>query len=162
MIIIGLDPGLRFTGWGVIENVGNTLSYIASGVVAVKEKQDLATRLGDIHKGVTEVIKKYNPDEAAIEETFVNKNPLTTLRLGQARGAVMLAPALLDIPVFEYSPNLIKKTVVGTGHAEKTQIQTMVKHLLPKSNETNPDANDALAICICHAYHALSRKLQGL
>ncbi len=162
MRVIGFDPGLRFTGWGVIEYANNTLSYVASGVIKSNEKEDLAHRIATLHKEATLVINQYNPDESAIEETFVNKNPLTTLRLGQARGAVLLAPALLDIPVFEYSPNLIKKTVVGTGHAEKIQIQTMVKHLLPKSNEKNPDANDALAVCICHAYHGLSRRLKTL
>ncbi len=162
MRIIGFDPGLRFTGWGVIENVGNAITYIASGVISVKEKQELAIRIAEIHKEATKIIKEYNPEQAAVEETFVNKNPLTTLRLGQARGAVLLAPALLEIPVFEYSPNLIKKTVVGTGHAEKNQIQTMIKHLLPKSNETNPDANDALAVCVCHAYHGFSRKLNSM
>lgn len=162
MIVIGLDPGLRFTGWGVIENINNKISYIASGVISSSEKDSLAIRIADIHKGVTQILQLYRPEQAAIEETFVNKNPLTTLRLGQARGAVMLAPALLEIPVFEYSPNLIKKTVVGTGHAEKIQVQAMVKMLLPKSNEKNPDANDALAISICHAYHSFSRKLAKL
>ncbi len=162
MRIIGLDPGLRFTGWGIIENSGNSISYVASGVVASKDKEDLAHRIAFLHRGITDIIKLYQPDEAGIEETFVNKNPLTTLRLGQARGAVLLAPALLEIPVFEYSPNLIKKTVVGTGHADKDQIQAMVKRLLPKSNETNPDANDALAVAICHAYHGFSRKLKTL
>ena len=162
MRILGLDPGLKHTGWGVVDNISNRLSYVASGVITSDDKLDLAQRIAVLHNGIIGVIKVHSPDEAAIEETFVNKNPLTTLRLGQARGAVLLAPALMELPVYEYSPNLIKKTVVGTGHAEKQQIQAMIKILLPKASEKNADANDALAVAICHAYNALNRKLKGL
>ncbi len=161
--IIGLDPGLRHTGWGVIELEGNKLSYVADGAVHSVNDDDLATRLLQIHQQILAVLEEYKPDEAAIEETFVNKDARATLKLGQARGVVMLAPTLLKISVAEYAPNVIKKTVVGNGHAEKNQVKHMVKILLPRAELKTADSIDALAIAICHAQHrgvkALAEKL---
>jgi len=156
MRLIGLDPGLRITGWGVVEAEGNRLSYVACGVVRSDENLSLAERLTMLYTGITAVLKQYAPDEAAIEETFVNRNPTSTLKLGQARGVVMLAPALLGLPVAEYPPNLIKKTVVGTGHAAKQQVGLMVRALLPGADPEIADAADALAVAICHAHHRAS------
>jgi len=156
MRLIGLDPGLRVSGWGVVEAEGNSLRYVACGVVRSDETLSLAERLVMLHEGVLDVLKLYTPDEAAIEETFVNRNPVSTLKLGQARGAIMLAPALLGLRVAEYTPNLIKKTVVGTGHAAKEQVGLMVRMLLPGSNPATADAADALAIAICHARYRAS------
>ncbi|OPZ78861.1 MAG: Crossover junction endodeoxyribonuclease RuvC [Alphaproteobacteria bacterium ADurb.Bin438] len=158
MIILGLDPGLRNTGYGLIEKSGNSLKFITSGVIHSTDSLTLDKRLLELFNGVTEVIKKYNPNHIAIEETFVNVNPKSTLKLGQARGAVILASAYNGVDVFEYSPNLIKKTVVGVGHADKTQVQMMVKVLLPQSGKQTKDSADALAIAICHA-HTYNRKL---
>ncbi len=151
--IIGIDPGLRHTGWGIIEADGTRLSYVADGAVHSVNEDDLATRLLQIHQQVLAVLNEFKPDEAAIEETFVNKDARATLKLGQARGVVMLAPVLLKIPVAEYAPNVIKKTVVGTGHAEKDQVKHMVKILLPRAQLNTADSIDALAIAICHAQH---------
>lgn len=151
--IIGLDPGLRRTGWGVIDSDGVRLAYVASGVIAAPVEEDLAYRLRAIFEGVAGVIGGFKPREAAVEETFVNENPRSTLKLGQARGAVMLAPAMAGIAVVEYPPNLIKKSVTGMGHAEKRQIQAMIGFLLPKARFENADEADALAIAICHANH---------
>lgn len=150
--ILGLDPGLRKTGWGLIVAEGQRLSYVASGAVTSDDALSLAERLKQIHLGVIEVLEGYTVDEAAIEETFVNKNPASTLKLGQARGAVMLAPALKGISVAEYAPNQIKKSVVGVGHADKTQIHTMIKVLLPLAKPETADAADALAVAITHAH----------
>ena len=155
--IIGLDPGLRRTGWGVVESDGVRLTYIASGVIAVPTDDDLAYRLCNLFQSVTSVIKSWTPAEAAVEETFVNENPRSTLKLGQARGAVMLAPAVLGLRVGEYTPNLIKKSVTGTGHAEKKQIQAMISFLLPKARFESADEADALAIAITHAHHRAAR-----
>lgn len=152
MRLIGLDPGLRTTGWGVIEVEGNRLSFIGEGIIETNAKLSLAQRLGELFNGVSGVIRKYNPVEAAVEETFVNANPASTLKLGQARGVVLLAPAMAGLVVAEYSPNMVKKSVVGSGHAAKEQVQMMVKTLLPKATFTNADAADALAIAICHAH----------
>ena len=154
--IIGIDPGLRRTGWGVIESDGVRLSYVASGYVSSDNDDVLAYRLREIFEGVTSVIASFKPREAAVEETFVNNNPRATLKLGQARGMALLAPALKGLRVAEYPPNLIKKSVVGAGHAEKQQIQMMVKLLLPKAKFENADEADALAIAICHANHRSS------
>jgi crossover junction endodeoxyribonuclease RuvC len=151
--IIGIDPGLRNTGWGVIEAEGSRLSYIADGTVHSDADAPLATRLLQIHAQLAEVLKSFMPDEAAIEETFVNKDARATLKLGQARGAAMLAPAMAGISVAEYAPNVVKKSVVGAGHAEKDQMKHMVKILLPRAEMNTADSTDALAIAICHAHH---------
>ena len=151
--IIGIDPGLRNTGWGVIEQEGPRLIYIADGSVHSEADRPLAERLLQIHQQLLEVLRSFSPDEAAIEETFVNRDARATLKLGQARGAVMLAPASLAIPVCEYAPNVIKKSVVGAGHADKDQVKHMVKILLPKAQLNSADSIDALAIAICHAHH---------
>ena len=154
--IIGIDPGLRRTGWGVIESDGVRLAYVDSGYVASDGDDVLAYRLREIFQGITSVIASFKPREAAVEETFVNNNPRATLKLGQARGMALLAPAMKGLTVAEYPPNLIKKSVVGAGHAEKRQVQLMVKMLLPKANFQNADEADALAIAICHANHRSS------
>src|SRR5258708_5824463 len=154
MRLLGLDPGLRHTGWGVIEAAGNRLVHVADGVVHSDGKQSLAERLVALFRQLNEILDRYQPDEAAVEETFVNKNPSSTLKLGVARGVVLLAPAERGIPVAEYSTNLIKKSVVGAGHADKVQIQMMVRRLLPGCTIASPDAADALAVAICHAHHA--------
>ncbi len=153
MRIIGIDPGLQRTGWGVIEARDNRLSFVAEGTVTSKPKTDLADRLLELHDGLVGVIETWAPIEAAVEETFVNKNPTSTLKLGQARGIALLVPARMGLSVGEYTPNLVKKTVVGAGHAAKEQIQMMVKTLLPGSGNAGPDAADALAVAICHAHH---------
>ena len=151
--IIGIDPGLRNTGWGVIEADGTRLSYVADGSVHSDADAPLATRLLQIHTQLVEILLRHAPDEAAIEETFVNKDARATLKLGQARGAAMLAPALVGISVAEYAPNVVKKSVVGAGHAEKDQVKHMVKVLLPRAELNSADSVDALAIAICHAHH---------
>jgi crossover junction endodeoxyribonuclease RuvC len=150
--IIGLDPGLRNAGWGVIDSEGSRLVHVADGVVRADPTLSTAERLNIIYKALVEINGEYRPDEAAVEETFVSKDARATLKLGQARGIAMLAPAAAGIPVFEYAPNQIKKTVVGVGHAEKSQIHHMLKMLLPKAKPKSPDAADALAIAICHAH----------
>lgn len=151
--VLGLDPGLRFTGWGLIESIDNRLRFLGAGRIAVPENMDMAQRLAFLHQALQELLVELKPDSAAVEETFSNSNPKSTLKLGMARGVVLLAPALLNIPVGEYAATTIKKTVVGTGHADKTQIQHMVKMLLPQAQFDSPDAADALAIAICHAHH---------
>lgn len=157
MRILGLDPGLRVTGWGVVEAVGNRLSHVADGTVTSDAGADLAVRLAQLHDGVMAVIDRYHPAEAAVEETFVNKNPISTLKLGQARGVVLLAPARCGLAVAEYTPNAIKKAVVGRGHAEKAQVALMVRTLLPGAAPARADAADALAVAICHAHLRASR-----
>ena len=151
--IIGIDPGLRRTGWGVIETLGNSLVFIACGTVASDERADLASRLCQLHEGISAVIHAYRPHEAAVEATFVNKDPVSTRKLWQARGIAMLVPAQAGLPVAEYAPNAVKKSVIGVGHADKVQIQMMVKVLLPKADFKGADAADALAIAICHAHN---------
>lgn len=160
--IIGLDPGLRNTGWGVIEAEGTRLIYVADGAVHSDAEAPFAERLLQIHEQVLRVLKEFTPDEAAIEETFVNMDARATLKLGQARGAVMLAPAALRIPVAEYAPNQVKKSVVGAGHAEKQQVKHMVKVLLPKAALKTADSTDALAIAICHAHHRGAKNLAAV
>jgi crossover junction endodeoxyribonuclease RuvC len=150
--LLGLDPGLRLTGWGVIDVDGNRLRHVAHGVVKVAADRPLAERLNELFEGVAAVIAAQQPAEAAVEETFVNVNPASTLKLGQARGVVMLAPAQAGLPVFEYAANLVKKSVTGAGHADKRQIAMMVGRLLP-GVEATADAADALAVAICHAHH---------
>jgi crossover junction endodeoxyribonuclease RuvC len=157
MRLIGLDPGLRLTGWGVIDVEGNRLRHVAHGVVKVAHDQSLAERLSALFEGVAAVVAEQRPTEAAVEETFVNVNPGSTLKLGQARGVVMLAPARAGLPVFEYATNLVKKSVVGAGHADKRQIAMMVGRLLPGVVAT-ADAADALAVAICHAHHRATAK----
>ena len=157
--ILGIDPGLRRTGWGVIESDGNRLIYVGCGSVETSELLPLASRLLLIHQGLSQVLAEFMPVEAAIEQTFVNKDGVATLKLGQARGIAMLAPALVGIAVAEYAPNQVKKTVVGAGHADKAQIQMMIKILLPKAVPDSPDAADALAIAITHAHHRKSAAL---
>lgn len=152
--LIGLDPGLRNTGWGIIDVDGNRLKHVADGTVRPDPKQDLASRLRDLHEGLARVLADFAPDEAAVEETFVNKNATSTLKLGEARGVVVLAPALAGLRVAEYSANRVKKSVVGAGHATKEQVQMMVGRLLPGCRFSGPDAADALAVAICHAHFA--------
>ncbi|MEO1695529.1 MAG: crossover junction endodeoxyribonuclease RuvC [Pseudomonadota bacterium] len=151
--IIGIDPGLRQTGWGLIESDGVRLRHIASGRISPPTSVPLSDRLRTIFDELTEIIVFHGPDEAAVEETFVNDNPRSTLKLGQARGAAVLAPACRGLTVGEYAPNLIKKSIVGAGHADKRQITAMVGFLLPKAVIASADEADALAIAICHANH---------
>lgn len=161
MRILGLDPGLRHTGWGIIEARGNRLSFIADGVVEPDPKLSLAERLRVLFDGVQELVARYAPHECAIEETFVNQNPTSTLKLGHARAAVMLPPAAAGIVVAEYKPNLVKKSVVGAGHAGKGQVAAMMRVLLPGSRAGSADAADALAVAICHAHHRASALARG-
>jgi crossover junction endodeoxyribonuclease RuvC len=151
--ILGIDPGLRHTGWGVIDIEGNRLSFVACGSVATEDKAPLAIRLLAIHDGLASIIERYSPAEAAVEATFVNKDATATLKLGQARGIAMLVPARGGIEVAEYAPNLVKKTIVGAGHSDKAQIRMMIGVLLPKADPKSDDAADALAIAVCHAHH---------
>jgi crossover junction endodeoxyribonuclease RuvC len=154
--ILGIDPGLRRTGWGVVEVAGNRLSFVACGLIEPAENDGLAARLVAIHDGLTRVIAAYAPDEAAVEATFVNKDAAATLKLGQARGIALLVPGQAGIPVAEYAPNAVKKSIVGAGHGEKAQIRMMVGVLLPRATPTSEDAADALAIAVCHAHHRQS------
>lgn len=151
--LLGLDPGLRVTGWGIIAADGNRLRHVADGIVAASTMGTLAERLAQLYRGLEGVITTHRPDEVAVEETFVNRNPASTLKLGQARGVVLLVPALASLPVFEYSANLIKKSLVGTGHATKDQVMMMVRTLLPGAGVETADAADALAVAVCHAHH---------
>jgi len=157
MRLIGLDPGLRLTGWGVIDVEGNRLRHVAHGVIRVAVEGSLAVRLSGLFEAIAAVVAEQKPNEAAVEETFVNVNPGSTLKLGQARGVVMLAPARAGLPVFEYAANLVKKSVTGAGHADKRQIAMMVGRLLP-GVEATADAADALAVAICHAHHRATAK----
>ncbi|MDP6602586.1 MAG: crossover junction endodeoxyribonuclease RuvC [Rhodospirillales bacterium] len=153
MRILGLDPGLRATGWGIIETDGNRLRHVGNGDVATDGRRTLAERLVQLFEGLADLIARYQPVEAAIEETFVNMNPASTLKLGQARGVGMLAAAHGGLRVVEYSPRLVKKTIVGTGKAAKVQVEAMVRTLLPGCAVAGSDAADALAVAICHAHH---------
>ena len=159
--LIGIDPGLRCTGWGVIECEGPRLIHVANGTVTSTQQASLAERLVELHVGLAEVIAAYRPAEAAVEMTFVNKDATATLKLGHACGIALLVPAAAGIAVAEYAPNLVKKSVVGTGHADKAQIRAMVAILLPRSNATSADAADALAIAITHAHHRAATMLDG-
>ncbi len=158
--ILGIDPGLRHTGWGIVECTGSRLAFLACGSVHSNDKLEMADRLRQLHEGLGEVIHLHRPDEAAVEETFVNRDPQSALKLGQARGIALLAPSLAGIRVAEYAANLIKKTVVGSGHADKQQIAMMVKVLLPRSDAGSADAADALAVAICHAQHRGARDMR--
>lgn len=160
--IIGIDPGLRRTGWGVIETIGNSLRFVASGTVISDGDLDLASRLCQLHDGLAEVVHSYQPDEAAVEQTFVNKDAVATLKLGQARGVVMLVPARAGLPVSEYAPNAVKKAVIGVGHGEKQQIHMMLKILMPKAEFKGNDAADALAIAICHAHNRGGHRMRQI
>jgi crossover junction endodeoxyribonuclease RuvC len=157
--IIGIDPGLRRTGWGVVESDGVRLSYVASGLITSEAEDDLAYRLRAIYLGLIDVLSSHKPQEAAVEETFVNKDARATLKLGQARGMALLAPAQKGLRVAEYPPNVIKKTVTGTGHGEKRQVAAMIGFLLPKARFESADEADALAIAICHASHRASAQM---
>jgi crossover junction endodeoxyribonuclease RuvC len=159
--ILGIDPGLRRTGWGVIAIEGNRLMFLACGSVATQDGAGLAIRLLAIHDGLRRVVDAHAPDEAAVEATFVNKDAAATLKLGQARGIAMLVPAISGLPVAEYAPNLVKKTIIGVGHGEKAQIRMMLGVLLPKADPRTHDAADALAIAITHAHHRQSVLLRA-
>jgi crossover junction endodeoxyribonuclease RuvC len=159
--ILGIDPGLRKTGWGLVVAEGSRLSFAACGSVTSSDGRSLAERLRQLHDGLAQVIAETLPDEVAVEETFVNRDPQSAMKLGQARGIALLVPALAGLPVAEYAANLVKKTVVGTGHAEKPQVLAMVRVLLPKATPTSEDAADALAIAITHAHHRAARALQA-
>jgi len=151
--LIGLDPGLRKTGWGIIDVDGPRLSHVANGVIHSDDKCTLPERLVQLYDGLTSVIADWEPNSAAVEETFVNKNPTSTLKLGQARGVILLVPSMAGIPVAEYTPNHIKKSVVGSGHAAKEQVHAMLKVLLPAVKINGEDAGDALSVAICHAHN---------
>jgi len=159
--ILGIDPGLRRTGWGVIESAGNRLTYVACGSVEPDTRMELAQRLVGIHDGLAAILAQFAPDEAAVEQTFVNRDAAATLKLGQARGIAMLVPARAGVSVAEYAPNLVKKTIVGAGHAEKAQIRMMIGMLLPKADPQSDDAADALAIAVTHAHHRASAVLKA-
>ena len=159
--ILGLDPGLRHTGWGLIEVEGQAFRYLGSGVISPSAKEEMrALRLAELFGKLIDILKQTEPDEAVVEETFVNKNPASTLKLGMARGVVLLAPAHKGVPVFEYTANQVKKSVVGSGHADKTQVLYMVRRMLPLvPADLRADASDALAVALCHAHHRLIHSL---
>ena len=157
--ILGLDPGLRRTGWGVVVAEGARLSHVAHGVIAPDDRMGLAERLLVLFQGVGEIIARYQPDEAAIEETFMTANGSSTLKLGHARAAAMIAPAAAGLPVAEYAAKVVKKAVVGTGGADKTQVAFMIARLLPTAGDPTADAADALAVAICHAHARRARHL---
>jgi crossover junction endodeoxyribonuclease RuvC len=156
MRVIGIDPGLRRTGWGVVDVEGARLRHVANGV-CLSEGADLATRLCSLHAALTAVVRAWAPAAAAVEQTFVNKDAAGTLKLGQARGIALLVPAQAGLAVAEYAPNAVKKVVVGVGHADKRQVEHMVRLQLPGVVIVGPDAADALAIALCHAHHARFR-----
>ena len=158
--ILGIDPGLRRTGWGVVAVEGNRLTFVGCGSLATDDKAALGERLVTLHDELVRVVDAFRPDEAAVEATFVNKDASATLKLGQARGVALLAPASAGIRVAEYAPNLVKKTIVGAGHSDKTQIRMMVGVLLPKADPKSEDAADALAIAVTHAHHRQSVMLK--
>jgi len=159
--LLGIDPGLRFTGWGVIESEGNRLRHVADGVIATDGTAGVPIRLRSLHDALAALMIEWQPEEAAIEETYVNRNGTATLKLGYARGVALLAPALAGIPVSEYAAKSVKLAVVGTGSAEKAQVQMMVRRLLPGAAIRRADAADALAVAICHAHHRASRMAWG-
>ena len=151
--ILGIDPALRKTGWAIIEKNNNSLSFIACGTVKTNDKSSMSDRLSDLHYQLAEVIEEYQPHEAAIEDTFVNNNALSSLKLGQARGAIIVTCAIFDLKISEYASTTIKKTISGVGRADKNQVATMVKYLMPKATFNNADESDAIAIAICHNNH---------
>ena len=155
--LMGIDPGLRFTGWGVIDVHGNRLRHVADGVIATDNTDSVPHRLKSLHDALTLLFREHRPDEAAVEETYVNRNGAATLKLGYARGVALLAPALAGIKVSEYGAMEVKRAVVGTGGASKDQVGMMVRRLLPGADLRRADAADALAVAICHAHHRASR-----
>lgn len=161
MRIIGIDPGLTKTGWGLIESEGNRLTYVSCGLIRTTLTLSLAERLNQIDAGLADILNRFKPDMAAVEETFVNKNAASALKLGQARGVAMVAPARFGIPVSEYPANLVKKSIVGAGHADKGQMGMMIRVLLPSCGDIGEDEADALAVAITHAHHAASKKVYG-
>jgi crossover junction endodeoxyribonuclease RuvC len=160
--IIGIDPGLRRTGWGVIDCDGVRLGFVACGSVVSDEDESLGARLRQIFDGLSRVLAELAPAEAAIEQTFVNRDASATLKLGQARGIALLVPALSGLIIAEYAPNAVKKTVIGTGHGDKGQIRAMVRCLLPRATPDSADAADALAIAITHAHSRSWRRFAVL
>ena len=159
--ILGLDPGLRRTGWGVIRVEGNRLSHLGHGVVVPDEKAPFSERLLALFEGISAVVAEWSPDEAAIEETFMNNNAASALKLGHARAAAMLAPARAGLPVAEYAARLVKKSVVGTGAADKDQVAFMIARILPGSAGASADAADALAVAVAHAHARTRARIQG-
>ena len=160
--IIGIDPGLRRCGWGIVDSDGNRLSFVASGTIMPPVEEGLPIRLRRLFEGLSALIERYRPMEAAVEETFVSAGARSALQLGQARGVALMTPASFGLPVGEYAANLVKKSIVGTGHAEKAQIQMMVRILLPTAEFKGADAADALAIAICHAHHRRPAALRAV
>jgi crossover junction endodeoxyribonuclease RuvC len=154
--IVGIDPGLRRTGWGVVEFAGNRLGFLGCGSVMTRDDDALAARLLTIYDGLMRIFDEFRPDEAAVEVTFVNRDAKATLKLGQARGIAMVVPAKAGVPVAEYAPNLVKKSIVGAGHGDKAQVRMMIGVLLPKADPSSDDAADALAIAVTHAHHRQS------
>jgi len=160
--VLGIDPGLRFTGWGIIESEGSRLRHIADGIIATDGATSVPVRLKVLHDALLELLERLRPDEAAVEETYVNRNGSATLKLGYARGVALLAPALVGVPVAEYAAKTVKMAVVGTGGADKNQVEAMVRRLLPGAALRRADAADALAVAICHAHHRASRLAWGV
>ena len=161
-LLLGIDPGLRFTGWGLVESVGNRLRHVADGVIATDSADSVPVRLCALHQALSALIALHRPDEAAVEETYVNRNGTATLKLGYARGVALLVPALAGITVAEYGAKTVKLAVVGTGGADKDQVGVMVRRLLPGATLKRADAADALAVAICHAHHRASRTAWAL
>src|SRR5262245_50762846 len=159
--ILGIDPGLRRTGWGVIDVTGNRLVFVACGSVQSSERAPLAERLVAVHDGLAEVVEKFAPQEAAVEATFVNKDPASALKLGQARGVALLVPGRAGLSVAEYAPNVVKKSIVGAGHGDKAQVRMMIGVLLPRADPRSEDAADALAVAVTHAHHRQSLILKA-
>ena len=160
-ILLGIDPGLGTTGWGVISADGNRLSHIANGRIVTDTKAPLAARLVELDRALTDIILQHQPQGAAVDEVFVNSNPQSTLKLGQARGAILLSAARSGLDIGEYAARLVKKAVVGVGNADKTQVHAMVSRLLPGAKIAGPDAADALAVAITHAHHLASARRLG-
>ncbi len=160
--ILGLDPGLCHLGWGVLDWDGAHLGFVACGTITTNAQEAMGQRLATLFAGLEDVVRRWLPAEAAVEETFVNGNARSALKLGQARGVALLVPARLGLSVAEYAPNSVKKTVTGTGHAEKAQIRAMIRYLLPKATPETADAADALAVAITHAHHRRARALTAL
>jgi crossover junction endodeoxyribonuclease RuvC len=154
--ILGIDPGLRRTGWGVVDVEGNRLIFVACGRIETDDKAELSVRLVTIHDGLARIVDEFRPHEAAAEATFVNRDASATLKLGQARGVALLVPARAGLPVAEYAPNLVKKSIIGVGHGDKAQIRMMISVLLPRADPQSEDAADALAIAVTHAHHRTS------
>ncbi len=161
MRILGIDPGLQKTGWGIIEAEGHRLSFVASGLIKTTASKALPERLSEIDHGMSAVLERFKPDQAGIEETFVNNNPASALKLGVARGVAMVVPARAGLFVGEYPANLVKKSVVGAGKASKDQVGMMIRVLLPSCGDISEDEADALAVAICHTHHAMSNSLMG-